>query len=69
VLGRQLAGPGAGVDLVQSACASLGLRDDLVGDRDDVAAGQVVREGGGDQGGEIVPGADLADAVERDRGE
>ena len=53
--------------------AVLGLRHDLLGDHDDVAVGErgvgAGSGGVGDDPGQVVPGRDLADAVEAEDGE
>ena len=68
-LGRQPAGALARRHLGQRSDTPLGLRDDLLGDDDDVAAARgEPRLGGraGDQGAELRPGGDLRQAADRD---
>jgi hypothetical protein len=57
------------LDLGEPPYAPLGLRHGLVGDRDDVARTNVLRERGGEQAREVVAGRELGEAGERDERE
>jgi hypothetical protein len=64
VVGRQLARPIGRLDLVEAHDPSLGLRDGLLGQHDDVAVLELHRRR--DEGGEIVTLAHLRNPAQRE---
>ncbi len=66
-LAGELTGALGGLDLVEADDAPLRLRDGLLGDDDDVAGAQLRRAG--DHRAQVVAGADLGQALDREDGD